>query len=147
MGERPEGNGSDHGYIDDVLRAAFRDESEVGESALEEIERSTGAISRVLLRDPPDDATPVVRVLSSGGPDSVRGDRRYQVQGEIARGGVGVVFKGRDRDLGRLRDIVIEAHEKRDKQQTSVEIEVAARALIKEAQRDELPQFVADHYW
>ncbi len=91
----------DREYLDDVLRAAFRDESEFGESVLGEIERETGAASRILLRDDPDDTSPVLRVLSNTGPDAVKGDRRYQVLGEIARGGVGVIFKGRDRDLGR----------------------------------------------
>ncbi len=30
-----------------------------------------------------------------------QGDGRYQLQGEIARGGMGAIIKGRDTDLGR----------------------------------------------
>jgi len=43
---------------------------------------------------------PIVRPLSSAMPprDS---DSRYHVQGEIARGGMGAILKGRDTDLGR----------------------------------------------
>ncbi len=45
-------------------------------------------------------ADPVVRPNSAQMPD--RGsDSRYQLQGEIARGGMGAILKGRDTDLGR----------------------------------------------
>ncbi len=58
---------------------------------------------RVLLRDTDDGAEPPVLVL----PDRAAADPsvRYRIDGEIARGGMGEVLKGRDPDLG--RDVAI----------------------------------------
>jgi len=43
----------------------------------------------------------MIRVPAGDDDETVTGDNRYQVLGEIARGGVGVILRSRDRDLGR----------------------------------------------
>jgi serine/threonine-protein kinase len=91
------------------MRAAFSagDGRKANESVLDSIERLSGTRARLLLHDEESDSAPVVRV----GGDLPADDSRFQVVGEIARGGVGVIYKARDKDLGRdiaikvLRDI------------------------------------------
>ncbi len=58
-------------------------------------------VPRVMLReDPTVVAEPIVRPNSAEMPNRDSGTR-YQLQGEIARGGMGAILKGRDNDLGR----------------------------------------------
>ncbi|MDB5349064.1 MAG: pknB 22 [Planctomycetota bacterium] len=84
-----------------------------------------GPIPRVLLRDPHGASGPPVRPGSPAMPGS--GTWRYQLFGEIARGGMGVVLKGRDPDLGRdlAVKVMLEAH--RDDPET-------VRRFVEEAQ-------------
>ena len=66
----------------------------------------------VVLRNAPEHgADPVVRPKSAEIPDS-GSDSRYQLQGEIARGGMGAILKGRDTDLGRdlAIKVLLDAH-------------------------------------
>jgi serine/threonine-protein kinase len=74
------------------LRAAYRPRRGIGPD---------GRGSSVMLRDVPDDATPVVKVAGADAIEAPTGEGRYQIVGEIARGGIGVVLKSRDLDLGR----------------------------------------------
>ena len=62
---------------------------------------SLGDLRPVLLREAEGESADIVRPQSDAMPaPAVRGDR-YQLSGEIARGGMGAVLRGRDVDLGR----------------------------------------------
>jgi eukaryotic-like serine/threonine-protein kinase len=76
--------------------------------------RSIGSIPRVLLPDTRqnDDGQAIIKPSSPEMPaPSERGDR-YQLFGEIARGGMGAVLMGRDPDLGRdlALKVLLEGH-------------------------------------
>ncbi len=62
-----------------------------------------GSIPRALLRDPDRGGAspPVVQPCSAEMPGPSSRCDRYQLLGEIARGGMGAILKGRDLDLGR----------------------------------------------
>jgi tetratricopeptide (TPR) repeat protein/serine/threonine protein kinase len=90
------------------------DSTETGH-VLETLERSIGPVPRVLLPDTALDEAgmPVIKPSSDAMPPT--GDRgdRYQLFGEIARGGMGAVLKGRDTDLGRdlAVKVLLERHQ------------------------------------
>src|SRR5262249_55430867 len=67
-------------------------------SALDE---ALGPVPRVLLREGSASEERPARASSEEIPITVGDAGRYQLYGEIARGGMGVVLKGRDVDLGR----------------------------------------------
>ncbi len=69
-------------------------------SVLEMIAATMGHVPHVLLRDTAsgDEFVPPVRPSSGDGTDR---SIRYRIDGEIARGGMGAIFKGHDPDLGR----------------------------------------------
>ena len=70
-----------------------------GATVLETIAQSIGPVPRVLLRDttPGETPGPIVRLNGPEADSAIR----YRIDGEIARGGMGSVLKGRDPDLGR----------------------------------------------
>jgi WD40 repeat protein/serine/threonine protein kinase/tetratricopeptide (TPR) repeat protein len=72
-------------------------------------------LPRVVLREPAaKQEDPVARPGSPEMPKS-KSDSRYDLQGEIARGGMGAVIKGRDTDLGRDLAIKVLLDQHKDK--------------------------------
>lgn len=70
-------------------------------SVLKMLGQTLKNVPRVSLRDSMEEgADPIVRPKSAEMPDR-NSDSRFQLQGEIARGGMGAILKGRDTDLGR----------------------------------------------
>ena len=66
---------------------------------LDAITATIGPVPRVLLRDTDGGTEP--RVYRPGGAADLEFGTRYRIDGEIARGGMGAVLRGRDPDLGR----------------------------------------------
>ncbi len=81
---------------------------------LETLARSIGFVPRVLLADtvPDDRDVALIKPSSAEMPTPGQRGERYQLFGEIARGGMGAVLKGRDADLGRdlAVKVLLEAH-------------------------------------
>lgn len=92
--------------LDAGLAPAFTQEQAVvlgdgGHSVLKMLGQTLDKVPRVALRESKaESADPIVRSKSSEMPQK-DSDSRYQLQGEIARGGMGAILKGRDTDLGR----------------------------------------------
>lgn len=88
-----------------------------------------GKMPRVLLRDADSliDPGPVIRPSSDEIPNPAKRSARLQLFGEIARGGMGAVLKGRDADLGRELAVKILLESHRDKPEM-------VRRFIEEAQ-------------
>ncbi|WP_159452299.1 serine/threonine-protein kinase [Singulisphaera sp. GP187] len=76
-------------------------------------DRAIAAIPRVHLRDTSED-TRLIRPRSSETSQLSGQPARYQLIGELARGGMGVIFQGRDLELGRDLAVKVIREEHRD---------------------------------
>jgi serine/threonine-protein kinase len=88
---------------------------------------SLGEMRPVLLKEAEGDSAHVVKPSSDAMPTPEQTGDRYQLQGEIARGGMGAVLRGRDVDLG--RDLAIKVLLEKHAQRPEV-----VRRFIEEAQ-------------
>ncbi len=86
-------------------------------SSLASLAESIGGVPQILLRDSDSGDGPSLLVKPASPEMPVPGDRpgRLQLLGEIARGGMGAVLKGRDPDLGRdlAVKVLLESHRDR----------------------------------
>ena len=84
-------------------------------------------VSHVVLRDPYEEGDePILRPASAEMPGR-NSNRRYRLDGEIARGGIGAILQGKDIDLG--RDLAIKVLLDRHKENPDV-----VQRFIEEAQ-------------
>ncbi|QEH32296.1 Serine/threonine-protein kinase PknB [Aquisphaera giovannonii] len=94
-------------------RPGLRDATGAGEPR----DGSRGALMdggpRIHLRETVEDA-PLIRPAWPGMPDAPGRPSRYQLVGEIARGGMGAIFQGRDLELGRDLAVKVIREEHRD---------------------------------
>ncbi len=87
--------------LDAGLAAGFGRPAEGPGSMMTRLLDDYGALPPVLLRDAEDDSAHVLRPRSDAMPKAAEAGERYQLAGEIARGGMGAVLRGRDVELGR----------------------------------------------
>jgi serine/threonine-protein kinase len=87
--------------LDAGLAAAFAKPADGPASVLQALRPSLGPLWPVLLREAEPDSSRVVRPHTDAMPTPEQAGARYQLAGEIARGGMGAVLRGRDVDLGR----------------------------------------------
>jgi eukaryotic-like serine/threonine-protein kinase len=84
-------------------------------SVLESIAQSIGPVPRVVLREMATDGSGMELIKTSSDQMPAPGERgnRYQLFGEIARGGMGAILKGRDPNLGRdlAVKVLLESHQ------------------------------------
>lgn len=103
MADETHDSDQDQDPLDAGLRAAFSGSSDAMTTCgvLATLDESLSGRPPVLLRDAPDETDPMVKPTARGQSPLTDPNPRYQVIGEIARGGVGVIMKSRDVDLGR----------------------------------------------
>jgi serine/threonine-protein kinase len=87
--------------LDAGLAAGFGRPANAPGSALSGLRDRLGDLRPILLQEAQGESGHVVKPKSDAMPPPEQTGDRYQLQGEIARGGMGAVLRGRDVDLGR----------------------------------------------
>jgi serine/threonine-protein kinase len=87
--------------LDAGLAAGFGRPTDGPGSVLEGLRSRFGPLQPVLLGEAEGESAHIVQPKSDAMPTPEQTGDRYQLQGEIARGGMGAVLRGRDVDLGR----------------------------------------------
>jgi len=107
MSDAPADEGRERTGGDEEIR------QDAGHSVLQFLERKTGEAPRITLREEDSAAvsSPIIDPSSREKHSLPQGRGNYQFMGEIARGGMGVVLKGHDSDLG--RDVAVKVLDKR----------------------------------
>jgi serine/threonine-protein kinase len=113
--------------LDAGLAAGFGRPADGPSSVLTELRSRLGPLQPVLLGEAEGESALVVKPRSDAMPAPEESGTRYQLQGEIARGGMGAVLRGRDVDLGRdlAVKVLLEKH---------AECPEVVRRFIEEAQ-------------
>ncbi len=124
-----DGPGLDPLREDDLASTLAPGPPDIRAGALETLAATIGPVPRVLLRDvgPDEERPPLVRPTSAEIPGPADLPAKLQLFGEIARGGMGAVLKGRDRDLGRELAVKVLLERHRDRPEL-------VRRFIEEAQ-------------
>ncbi len=99
----------------DVADASFARDDRGSSGILAELTATIGDVPRVLLRDVEADDEPPARPGGEGMPAAADRGGPLQLLGEIARGGIGAILKGRDVELGRdlAVKVLLERHRDR----------------------------------
>jgi serine/threonine-protein kinase len=113
--------------LDVGLAAGFGRPADSPGSVLAGLRESLGALPPVLLKEAEGESAHIIQPKTDAMPPSEQTGDRYQLQGEIARGGMGAVLRGHDVDLGRdlAVKVLLEKHAHRPE---------VARRFIEEAQ-------------
>jgi tetratricopeptide (TPR) repeat protein len=113
--------------LDAGLAAGFGRPAEGPSSVLAGLRQSLGDLRPLLLKEAQGESALIVRPKSDAMPPPELTGDRYQLSGEIARGGMGVVLRGRDVDLGRDLAVKVLLEKYADRPEV-------ARRFIEEAQ-------------
>src|SRR5215469_4874441 len=113
--------------LDAGLAAGFGRPADGPGSVLSGLRDSLGDLRPVLLKEAAGESAHIVKPKSDAMPSPEQTGDRYQLSGEIARGGMGAVLRGRDVDLGRdlAVKVLLEKHTNRPE---------VARRFLEEAQ-------------
>src|SRR5579884_1739503 len=113
--------------LDAGLAAGYGRPADGPSSVLSTLRYGLGDLRPVLLKEAEGESAHIVQPNSDAMPPSEQTGDRYQLQGEIARGGMGAILRGRDMDLGRdlAIKVLLEKHVHRPE---------VARRFLEEAQ-------------